>query len=266
LSSKKKFDTGLILSGGAVRGFAHLGAIQALHEHDVKPDIVAGSSAGSIAGAFYADGYEPEEILKILTGKKMSDYFRVTVPKTGFLQVRGLRKLLEDNLRTKKIEDLKLPLVICATELLSGKAEYFREGDLIDYIIASCSIPILFETKNIGKKIYVDGGILDNLPVFPLQKECKKLIGIHVNPLGKLDEIRNVRHIAERSFHLAVGSEINRKKKLFDIYIEPEKLNGYPLMDMKKAKEIYSIGYDKANEVLEKKKEKKGWKSFFSSS
>ncbi len=246
----KKYKTGLVLSGGAARGFAHLGVLKALEEYNMKPDIISGVSAGSIAGVLYADGYSPEEILDILMHKKISEYFRITIPKTGFFKVTGLEDILKSTLRVKTFEELKIPLIVTVTNIEIGKPEYINSGTLIDILIASSSIPILFESKKTKGTVYVDGGIMDNLPVMPILNRCQKIIGVHVNPIGKLDNITGIAHIAERSFHLAIAAEIDRKKELFDYFIEPEKLKKYGLFDVKKGKEIFQIGYEAAKEIL----------------
>ncbi|MBN2350512.1 MAG: patatin-like phospholipase family protein [Bacteroidales bacterium] len=246
----KKYKYGLVLSGGAVRGIAHLGVLKALHEQSIIPGVVSGASAGSIAGAFYADGYEPEEILEILTKTKIFDYFKAVLPKTGFFRAGGLKKVLENNLRSKTIEELQKPLFICVTDILNGQPMYLNKGKLVDAVLASSCIPVLFEPIAVNGTVCIDGGIMDNLPVKPIENSCKKLIGVHVNPLGKLNEIKSLVTIAERAFHLAIASDIERKKPLFDIFIEPESLKDLGLFDLKKSKEIFEIGYNIATKVL----------------
>ncbi len=246
----KEYKYGLVLSGGAARGFAHIGVLKALHEKNIYPEIISGTSAGAIVGAFYADGYEPEEILEIFNRKKLLDLFRATIPRHGFFRINGLHNLLKDNLRSKNIEDLKKKLIICATNIYEGKAEYLYEGNLVDAVIASASIPVLFEVKKIDSIAYIDGGIMDNLPVEPVKNSCKKLIGVHVNPLGKIDQVKGVASVAERAFHLAVASSLESKKSQFDIFIEPPLLIKFGILDLKKKEEIFQIGYEEAMKVL----------------
>ena len=178
---ESKYKTGLVLSGGGARGFAHLGVLQALNEADIFPDILTGTSAGSLAGALYCDGYKPVEILKIMKLQSKLDYMRPVLPRDGLLQITGVEKLLETHLRAKTFEDLKIPLVVCATDLNHGKAIYISKGNLITALIASSSIPVLFKPVVINKIYYVDGSVLDNLPVKPVQNKCSLLIGSFVN-------------------------------------------------------------------------------------
>ena len=109
---------------------------------------------------------------------------RPTVPRDGLLQISGIAKILESHLQGKNFEELKIPLFICATDLNNGKAVYFSKGELITAVIASASIPVLFKPVIINKIYYVDGGVLDNLPVKPIENNCNILIGSFVNPVG----------------------------------------------------------------------------------
>ena len=141
----KQYKTGLVLSGGGARGFAHLGVLQALNEAGIYPDIISGTSAGALAGVLYCDGHSPKKILKIMTRNSKLDYMRPVLPRNGILEISGINKLLEANLNAKKFEDLKMPLIVCATDLNNGRPVYFSKGDLISSVIASSSIPVMFK-------------------------------------------------------------------------------------------------------------------------
>lgn len=247
----RKYRTGLVLSGGAARGIAHLGVLEALLENNIRIDIVSGVSAGAIAGALFLDGYHPREILEIFANQKLYKMIRISVPRSGFFKIDGLKKILKANLKTEKIEDLQKPFIIAVTNYQKAKVEYFTKGPLIDLVIASSSIPVLFETKKIDGVSYIDGGIMDNLPVDPLVDQCKKIIGVHVNPIGDPGTSTNPWQVAERSFHMAVASEVKRKQELMNIFIEPEKLVNFSILDLRKAKTIYNIGYEAASAVLD---------------
>ncbi len=218
---EEKYKTGIVLSGGGARGFAHLGVIQALNEADIFPDIVSGTSAGALAGALYCDGHSPNEILKIMKLQSKLDYMRPTVPRDGLLQISGVVKLLESHLKAKTFEELKIPLVVCATDLNNGKSVYISKGELITAVIASSSIPVLFKPVIINKIYYVDGGVLDNLPIKPIQNKCNMLIGSFVNPVGYEESISGLITIAMRTFMLDQTKEVLEKKKHFDLLIAP---------------------------------------------
>jgi len=248
----RKYNIGLVLSGGAARGFAHLGVIKALEEFGMKPNIISGVSAGAIAGALYADGFTPEEILEIYTRKSIFEFMQMTVPKTGIFKATGLKETLKKNLRAKTFDELKIPLVVTATNLLEGKSEYFREGDLVEAILASSCVPVLFEAVLINKIPYIDGGVMNNMPVEPIAHLCKKLIGVYINPTGQISQLKGLVHIAERAFHLAIASEMRTKQSMFDVFIEPPEITNYSLFDLKKAPELFEVGYKKTVEILKK--------------
>ncbi|MBE0642366.1 MAG: patatin-like phospholipase family protein, partial [Bacteroidales bacterium] len=169
----KMYDYGLALSGGGARGFAHLGVAQALDEAGIRPGIYAGTSAGAIAAAFLADGYAPGEVLDIFLQQKIYRIVGLSIPRLGLGNIQGMERVLRKHLKAKRIEDLKTPLIIAATDLNAGQVRYFDEGELIPRIIASASIPILFQPVKIDDRLYIDGGITDMLPVAPLEDSSR---------------------------------------------------------------------------------------------
>ena len=241
--SVKKYKIGLVLSGGGTRGFAHLGVIQALNEAGIFPDVISGTSAGALAGVLYADGHTPKEIHKIMNSGSRLDFMRPAMPREGLLQIGGVIKILKNCLNAKTFEELKIPLYVTATDLNNGKAVYFSKGDLLDPVIASASIPILFQPVIINNIRYVDGGVLDNLPIRPIEKKCKILIGSFVNPVGYMEKISGLISIAERTFMLSMSKEIVEKAKRFDLFVAPIELRNYKILDPEKADELFSVGY-----------------------
>jgi NTE family protein len=247
-SDKKK--TGLVLSGGGARGYAHLGVLQALDEYGIKIDMISGVSAGAIVGSLYAAGYKPLEILDILPDKDYKKFIKLAIPKIGFARHTDLYKLMKDKL-PEKFEDLKIPTVITVTNLNAGKAEYFSEGPLARIVFASTSIPIVFHPVQLQDVNYVDGGVINNLPIEPLLGKCEFLIASHVNPIVQVKELGNMLKIFERCYHLAIDESTRLKTKNCQLLIEPKKLAKYKIFDFKKAYEIYEIGYEAALKALE---------------
>jgi NTE family protein len=245
-----KYKTGLVLSGGGARGFAHLGVIEALNEAGIFPDVISGTSAGAIAGVLYADGYTPREILKITNSNSRFNYIRPTVPSDGLLQISGVVRILRNNLRAKTFEELKIPLFVTATDLNNGRVDYFSSGELLNVIIASASIPVLFKPVVINNKNYVDGGVLDNLPIKPIENDCSFIIGSFVNPTGYQENVSNLINIAERTFLLSMSKEVNEKAKKFDLFIAPLELRNYKILDPEKAEEVFMVGYKATKEKL----------------
>jgi NTE family protein len=248
--TEKIYNCGLVLSGGGARGFAHLGVIQALNEAGIFPDVLAGTSAGAIVGALYADGYSPREIMRIMNSTNKLHYFSLTVPSGGLLQISGIIRILKENLRAKTFEELKIPLYVTATDLNNGKAVYFSEGALLHPVIASASIPVIFKPLVINNVQYVDGGVLDNLPIRPIENKCHFLIGSFVNPTGYEENINSLVHIAERTFLLSMSKEVAEKAKRFHIMIAPPELRNYKILDPEKSEEVFEVGYRATVEKL----------------
>jgi len=248
--SAKQYDIGLVLSGGGARGFAHLGVIQALNDTGIFPDVISGTSAGAIIGVLYADGHTPEEILNLMNVGSRLDFMRPALPREGLLQINGIIKILKTSLNSKQFKELKIPLFVAATDLNNGKAVYFSEGDLFDPVVASASIPVLFQPVKIDDISYVDGGVLDNLPLKPIENRCRILIGSFVNPIGYMKKISGLINIAERTFMLSMSKEISEKAKKFDLFIAPQELRNFKILDPEKAHELFDIGYIATNEKL----------------
>jgi NTE family protein len=250
MNREAAYKYGFVLSGGAARGVAHLGIMQALEEVGIFPDVISGTSAGAIAGVLRADGYTPFEILELLSDTRLLNFVRPANFTKGFLSLGGMENVLKECLTSRTFEELKIPLYVCATNFNSGEPEYFHEGELVQRILASASIPVMFTPTLINKQVYVDGGITDNLPVAPLQDKCTYLLGMHVNPVGVENSVSSIMRIAERSFYLAMSANVNQKIPLFDLFIEPPEMKKVGLMDVSRSRDIFEIGYRWTRELL----------------
>lgn len=262
VSKNPEYNIGYALSGGFIKGFAHLGVMQALLEHNVKPEIISGVSAGALAGAFYADGNEPYKVLDFFAGHKFQDLTKLVIPKVGLFELSEFIDFLKTNLKAKKIEDLKVPFIITATDLDHGKSVHFTKGDIAERIAASCSMPVMFAPVQIDGTNYVDGGLFMNLPVSTIRKRCRKVIGINVSPLMVEDYKKNIVSIAMRSYHFVFCANSIMQKENCDLLIEPYNLNGYSNRELEKAEEIFNQGYETASEILTQLKKNNGtlWK------
>jgi NTE family protein len=164
---KKVPKLGLALGGGAARGFAHIGVIQVLEENGIKPDMVVGTSAGSVVAAFYASGKTGAQLQWLADSMDESQLTDWTVPfmSRGMLRGDALGRYINSQLNGAKIEDLKMPLGIVATDLQTGDGIMFRRGDIATAVRASSAVPSVFEPVRIGNKDYVDGGLVSPVPV-----------------------------------------------------------------------------------------------------
>lgn len=245
----KKYNIGIALSGGGVKAFAHLGVLQALNEKNIFPDVISGTSAGSIVGAMYAAGYAPLEIYDIFKKQNFLKMSKIQVPKNGFFKLEYLLKFLNNNIKVKNIEDLKLPLFICVTNFKTGSAVYLSKGILANAVVASSSIPILTSPIDIDNNTYVDGGLVDNLPLKPILRYCKKTIAVNLFSSQHSTKIDNIINIAIRSFEIGINRNLKYIKAKSDIYIELSELHKYHVLENHKNEEIFEIGYNYAKNI-----------------
>lgn len=245
----KNYDhfLGYALSGGGAKGFAHLGALRVLEKSGLKPDIIAGTSAGALAGVFYADGYHPDEIAELFRKREFREFVEFTIPKTGFFKNMGLHNFLKKNLRAKRFEELQIPFCAVATDWNRAATVVFSNGDkLVDAVVASCSVPVVFSPHAIHGIHYVDGGLLKNFPVSVIRKKCKYVIGVNVSlmipPAGK----DNIKTIMERTFNLMSNSNTLFDKAYCDILIETRGIEKYSMFDLHNQEAIMEAGYHHA--------------------
>ncbi len=247
---------GLALSGGGVRGVAHLGVMQALTDHGIRFSHLSGTSAGAIAAAFFAEGYAPKEILQIIKDAKLLKLLRPSLGSTGLLSILNVRFLIEKYIPHNSFNQLKTRVTISAVDLGEGKLVYFTDGQLDIAILASCCLPGIFKPIMINNHMYVDGGILNNFPVEPLVGNCDLIIGSCCNHLPVVTEIKSFGNLVDRAAMIAINASLNNHKILCDVVIEPHGLGGYGIFDTDAAEDIYMIGYEegiktiKGNEML----------------
>ena len=248
---------GIALSGGGTRGVVHIGVLQALEENGIFPSIIAGTSAGSIVGAMYAHGYTPAEILSIASERSLIWMFSLRIPNRGFVRHTFLRKMLNRYIPENNFEELKKPLFVAIANLNTGKAEIVSSGPLHDVIVASASIPVLYEPVKIGEYLYADGGLLMNLPVSPIREIANYIIAVNLIPRKLLtyEEVNTISGVAARTFNLAAINTIEPELKFCDLIIEPEAIYQYSRFNFTKIRQMYEIGYEEAMKMMPQIKE-----------
>lgn len=234
---------GLALSGGGARCIAHIGVLKALEEIGLKFCEISGTSAGSIVGVLYAHGYSPKEILEIVRTVSLYKSVRPAWGSGGWLKMDGLQQVLLKFIPENDFNKLKIPFTVAVTEIRKGEIHYINEGDLIPSILASCSIPGIFYPVPLKDGLYVDGGVLDNLPTLPLSRSCDFVVGSHCNSLTPNFDAHSTRAVIERSLLMAIGAITWNSKQLCDVVIEPPGLDHFTVFDIGKSKEIFEIGY-----------------------
>jgi len=250
LKTNEKYNLGLALSGGGARGFAHPGALKAIEDFGLRPDVISGTSSGAIAAVLYADGYSAEEIVNMFVGKDFREFVEIQVPVAAIFGTSGFRKFLKKYLRSKNIEDLQIPVKIVATNFDEGRIMVFDQGPIIDPLVASCSIPIVFNPVVINGVNYVDGGVCKNFPVSVIRSICNKVVGINVSPLVPKKYSKTIMHIAERSYHYMSRTNTLLDRTLCDVLIEITELDYFKTFDIDSSEKIFKIGYESSKQSI----------------
>ena len=246
----KQYNIGLALSGGGVRGFAHIGALRALEDVGIKPDVIAGVSAGSIVASFYAAGMSADELFDLFGSIDMSKFLQVDITKSGFLKLDKFKRFLETNLPIKNIEELLIPTIIAATDIEQQHEMPFTSGNIAERVVASCSMPLVFRPVKIDGSYCVDGGVLHNLPSFYLRPLCNTVIGVNVSPM-KLGPIKlNVRSLAYRTYKLMTMRNVVADKQLCDLLVDIISIQGHSTFDTSAANKIAQKGYFETMKIL----------------
>ncbi|MBO9640638.1 MAG: patatin-like phospholipase family protein [Siphonobacter aquaeclarae] len=237
--------TGIVFSGGAVRGFSHLGVMKALNEMGIYADAVSGVSAGAIVGAFIAAKVDPEDAYDRIEQSNYKSYLKLAFSRLGFLKLDRVDDLLQQHL-PQTFEDLALPLTVNATDIRTGDEVFFASGPLTRPILASCCLPGIFEPVWHDGRQLIDGGVVNHMPYEPLEAlQCDVLIGCHCNPVGASDApATSMKSVLMRSLYLATARASRSKIARFNCFLEPPELENYNVFDLKKSREIFRIGYE----------------------
>jgi NTE family protein len=238
-----EFKWGLALSGGGARGLAEVGVLQAIDECGLKPSCISGTSIGAVIGSLYAAGMKPTAMLELLSGKGFLNLFRLKPSLLGLLGMKYLEEVLDKNLPAT-FEELPIPLHVFATNLSSGECVDFHSGELRQPILASASIPILFEPVEIKGEKYVDGGVLNNLPAGACISSCSYVLGVEVNKGKFTQNLKTMKNVALEVFHLVVNRSSEEGMKMCDHVLRPEMEPSFDLLDFSKAKSLFELGYN----------------------
>jgi NTE family protein len=247
----KKYPLGIAFSGGGARAAAHCGALQALKEYGIQPDVVSGTSAGAIVATLYASGFTPKQMIETFRGLNFfKDIVKPSVPKGGLFDSRPLANLIQKKLPYSRLEELPIPTFIVASDVEHGVPKVFTKGEIAPRVVASCSIPIIFQPKSINGIHYIDGGAFQNLPVSAIRQKCEKVIAINLNHLEADKYKDNLISVAYRSFLMMMVSNVANDTAQADLFIEPDTY-GCMAYDMSKIEDLFFRGYEGTVKVLE---------------
>jgi NTE family protein len=213
----------LALGGGAVRGFAHIGVIKTLEAHGIVPDMVVGTSAGSVVGALYAGGYGGFELQKIAFQLEQESVGDWVLPDRGFIKGEMLQNFINRALQNRPIERLSKSFAAVTTELQTGEMAVFRRGNTGMAVRASSSIPGVFQPVSIGGKEYVDGGLVSPVPVRAARgMGADVVIAVDISGKPKNARLNDTIDIFLQAFNI-MGQTIGRYELVeADVVIRPQ--------------------------------------------
>lgn len=214
---------GLALGAGGARGFAHIGVIQALEKAEIPIDAIAGSSMGSVIGAFYASGMEPRYMELLAANLKRKHWIDFTVPKIGFVLGSKVTDMLQLLTKKMNIEDGRLPLSIVATDVEKGERVVFRKGPMYKAVRSSISVPGIFVPYEYDGRVLVDGGVIDRVPI----SACRDLnvdlvIAVDVGLYDKELPVKNIFDVFFQSIEIMEREILKMRILDADVVIRPD--------------------------------------------
>ena len=219
---KRPPKLGLALGGGAARGFAHIGVIQVLEEAGIRPDLVVGTSAGSLVAALYAHGKTGAELANLALTMDEGTITDWAFPGRGLIRGDALARYVREQTGGKPIEQMKLRLGIVATDLDSGAGVLFERGDTGQAVRASSSVPAVFQPVKIGEREYVDGGLVSPVPVrYARQMGAEMVLAVDISSPPDGAATDGTMRLLLQTFAI-MGKSINRFELLgADVVLRP---------------------------------------------
>ena len=250
LQSKK---VGLVLSGGGVRGMAHIGLIKSMNEFDISADVVSGSSVGALVGALYANGNSVDDMLAFFNETPLFKYNFLTILKPGFIDTDRYFNIFKAYFPENSFEVLERELHIVATNLQKAEENFFSKGELIRPLLASAALPPVFSPVELKGQLYADGGILNNFPIEPLKQKVDFMIGSNVSIVSELEkkDLKNSIQLTSRVSSLMIYAINKRKQDACDLLLEYKQLENIGVLDRKGLEKAFNIGYDQASRQIE---------------
>lgn len=247
--------TGLVLSGGAARGFAHIGVIKVLQSNGITVDCVAATSVGAIVGALYCGGYRWEEMLDIAGKLKWRELVAPTLSGLGLVKTDKIEKLVDELLGEISFDDLEIPFRAVAVDIARGEEIVLESGSVARAVRASSSVPGIFEPLVEDDTALVDGGVTNNLPCDVARSMgADKVIAVDLNADRPQDGMPvNFLDVSYRAFAKLLNTTSIAGRDSADVLIQPD-LEGFGYHDLARVDELIARGERAAENLLRKLK------------
>ncbi|WP_199955625.1 patatin-like phospholipase family protein [Acinetobacter junii] len=241
----------LVLGSGGARGYAHIGVIEVLEQQGIRPDLIVGTSAGSIVGSIYASGKSAAELRDIALKLKANDVRDVNVSLKGFFDGKKVEDYVNQQVLNTPLQKLKIPMYVVATELKNGTKTVFNYGNTGQAVRASTSIPSMFVPTKIRNVEYVDGGLVSPVPV-EVARELGADIVIAVDILAQPihTETTNVWGLFNQNINIMQGRLAEEELKDADVVIQPDLREKAHIFDVKGREMTMQAGIDAAQAKL----------------
>ena len=220
---KPPLKIALALGGGAARGFAHIGVIKALEAQGIVPDIVVGTSSGSVVGALYASGMSGFELQNLALQMEENMLVDWTLPNRGVLKGAALQDFINQNVKNQPIQKLPKPLGVVATDLQSGERALFRYGNTGMAVRASSAVPGMFQPVEIGGRDYVDGGLTSPVPAQSARTMgADFVIAVDISNVSRRDKLTGTLDVLLQTFAIMGHTISGHELKDADVVIRPK--------------------------------------------
>jgi NTE family protein len=242
----------LVLGGGSARAIAHIGVLKVLGREKIPFDLIVGTSMGSIIGAVYSLDMSIKRVEEMAVQVSFRDIIDVTIPRLAISRRRKLAELIDQLIQGREFKDLNIPLAIVATDIGNGQTVIYQSGDLCQSIIASCSIPVIYQPVKIGDRFIVDGGI-KNTVLVTIARELGAdfIIASDVGFCVKKAVPTNIFQIMMQSYQIQGQALSDYESMDAEIIIKPE-LGEIDQMAFDKAEECIKRGEEAAERILTK--------------
>ena len=215
---------GLALAGGAARGYAHIGVLKILEREGINIDLIAGTSMGSLVGAYYACGFSPAEIEEMAIATKRRHITSIGFSKKGLLSTRKITKMLSRDIGSRTFQDLAIPLSVVTTDILTGEKVVISTGSVKEAVLASISVAGVFPPRELSGRLLIDGGYVNQVPVSVVRNMgADFVIAVVVGFWSKKrNQYSNAVQIAIRAIDIMARHLATKEEENADIVIKPD--------------------------------------------
>ena len=236
---------GLALGGGAAKGMAHIGVLKAIEESDLVIECISGTSIGALVASYYAFGKDIETLENLSSDMSFTSLIGFKLQKQGIFSTKSIKEMVEEDLGEVYIEQARIPLAICATDIATGEQVILRKGKLADAICASMAVPGVFIPVEINGKTLVDGGITENVPVSVLDEMGAGItIAVDLNGSPRYQEPKDIIAIMGNAIDIAIDLRTKEQLKKADLVLSMDLAHFSRLGDEEEFVELIKLGYE----------------------